>query len=130
MFTFNAPPRRRVEPESPRSVQNPSFDLTLNQGFPPIPARLDPTALPDGVMVLGKLRRLAGDFRRDRRANVAMIFAFLLIPVLFAAGMGVDYATAARRRAKLDSAADSAVLAAVTPSSMAMSSSNAQALAQ
>ena len=53
-----------------------------------------------GAMVLRNLQRLTNDFGRDRRANVAMIFAFLLIPVLFAAGMGVDYATAARRRAK------------------------------
>ena len=83
-----------------------------------------------GAMVLRNLRRLTSDFRRDRRANVVMIFAFLLIPVLFAAGMGVDYATAARRRAKLDAAADSAALAAVTPSSMALSSTNAQTLAQ
>ncbi|MGA3302783.1 MAG: pilus assembly protein TadG-related protein [Methylovirgula sp.] len=81
-------------------------------------------------MLFRKLRRLTSDFRRDRRANVVMIFAFLLIPVLFAAGMGVDYATAARRRAKLDAAADSAALAAVTPSSMALSSTNAQTLAQ
>lgn len=73
---------------------------------------------------------LVRDFSRNRRANVAMIFAFLLIPVLFASGMGIDYALAARKRSKLDAAADSAALAAVTPSSMALSTTNAQTLAQ
>jgi Flp pilus assembly protein TadG len=81
-------------------------------------------------MIFRTLHRLAGDFGRDRRANVVMIFAFLLIPVLFAAGMGVDYATAARKRSKLNAAADSATLAAVTPSAMALSTANAQTLAQ
>lgn len=75
-------------------------------------------------------RRLISDFGRNRRANVAMIFAFICIPVIFAAGIGIDYAMAARKRSKLDAAADSAVLAAVTPSSMALSAANAQTLAQ
>ncbi len=81
-------------------------------------------------MIFGKLHRLVGDFGRDRRANVVLIFAFLLIPVLFAAGMGVDYAMAARKRSKLNAIADAAALAAVTPSAMALSPSNAQTVAQ
>lgn len=76
------------------------------------------------------LHRLIADFRRDRRASVMLIFSLLLIPILFAAGMGVDYATAARKRSKLNAAADSAALAAVTPSAMALSDTNAQAAAQ
>lgn len=80
--------------------------------------------------MLQKSRHFLVEFGRDRRANVAMIFAFLAIPVLFAAGMGVDYAMAARKRSKLDAAADSAVLAAVTPSALALSPSTAQTLAQ
>ncbi len=79
---------------------------------------------------LKNLRGLAGRFGRNRRANVAMIFAFICIPVIFAAGIGIDYAMAARKRSKLDAAADSAALAAVTPSSMALSAANAQTLAQ
>ncbi|MFZ1961786.1 MAG: pilus assembly protein TadG-related protein [Methylovirgula sp.] len=55
-------------------------------------------------------------FTADRRANVAIIFALTLIPITFAAGMGVDYTMAARRQTKLDAAADAAALAAVTPS--------------
>jgi Flp pilus assembly protein TadG len=54
-------------------------------------------------------------FSRDRRANVAMTFALISIPIIFAAGMGVDYTMAARRQTKLDAAADAAALAAVTP---------------
>jgi Flp pilus assembly protein TadG len=74
----------------------------------------------------GALRGLFGEFSRNRRANVAMIFALMAVPVLFATGMGVDYAMASRRRSKLDAAADSAALAAVTPSIMAISSQSAQ----
>lgn len=77
-----------------------------------------------------KLHLSSSFFVRDRRANVVMMFAFLLIPVLFATGMGVDYASAARKRSKLNAAADAAALAAVTPSAMAKSSSTAQAGAQ
>jgi Flp pilus assembly protein TadG len=54
-------------------------------------------------------------FGADRRANVAMTFALVSIPIIFAAGMGVDYTTAARRQTKLDAAADAGALAAVTP---------------
>jgi Flp pilus assembly protein TadG len=81
-------------------------------------------------MLFRHLHRLMRDFRRDRRASVMLIFSLLLIPVLFAAGMGVDYATAARKRSKLNAAADSAALTAVTPASMALSDANAQAAAQ
>lgn len=66
-----------------------------------------------------RLLSVARDFGRNQRANVALMFAFILIPVLFAAGMGTDYTMAARRRAKLDAAADSAALAALTPAMMA-----------
>jgi Flp pilus assembly protein TadG len=69
---------------------------------------------------LKPLRSIVRDFGSNQRANVAMIFAFILIPVLFAAGIGVDYTMAARRRAKLDAAADSAALAALTPAMMAL----------
>ncbi|HEY5226269.1 MAG TPA: pilus assembly protein TadG-related protein, partial [Methylovirgula sp.] len=81
-------------------------------------------------MLISYLLRLTRDFRRDRRANVVLIFGLLLIPVLFAAGMGVDYATAARERSKLNAAADAATLSAVTPSAMALSTANAQIAAQ
>jgi Flp pilus assembly protein TadG len=61
------------------------------------------------------------EFIRDRRANVAMMFGFMAIPLVFAVGMAVDYGTAARLKSKLNAAADAAVLAAVTPAMMTQS---------
>ena len=69
-------------------------------------------------------------FSADRRANVAMIFAIVLIPIIFAAGMGVDYTMAARRQTKLDAAADAAALAAVTPAEFSATRQHAQTAAQ
>ena len=71
------------------------------------------------------LRRLA----RDRRGNVAMIFGLVSIPLLFAIGMGVDYANNARRWSQMNAAADAAALAAVTPQMMMQSNAVAQAAA-
>jgi Flp pilus assembly protein TadG len=60
-------------------------------------------------------------FARDRRANVALLFGFLCLPIILGIGMSVDYGTAARLKSKLNAAADSAVLAAVTPAMMTQS---------
>jgi Flp pilus assembly protein TadG len=57
-------------------------------------------------------------FLRSSRGNVAMIFAISLIPLIYLTGMGVDYGSAAMREAQLNAIADSASLAAVTPSIM------------
>lgn len=62
----------------------------------------------------------------SRRGNVAMITAFALIPLVFAAGMAVDYTMAARRQDQINGFADAAALAAVTPTAMIQSSSTAQ----
>lgn len=53
-----------------------------------------------------------------KRGNVLMIFAFAVIPMVFATGMGIDYARAARLRTKLDAIADAAALAAVSQPQM------------
>lgn len=73
-------------------------------------------------------RRLRA-FARDRRANVAMVFALLAIPLTLATGMGIDYTNAARIRSKLNAAADAAALSAVNSSAMLLTNSQAQALA-
>lgn len=52
-------------------------------------------------------------FASCERASVATIFAFSLLMLLAACGIAIDYSSAHDRRAKFDSAADSAVLAAV-----------------
>lgn len=54
------------------------------------------------------------DLRRDRRGNMLMIFAFSIIPITFATGMGIDYAGAMRLQTRLNAVADAASLAAVT----------------
>ncbi|MGO9006152.1 MAG: vWA domain-containing protein [Beijerinckiaceae bacterium] len=46
-----------------------------------------------------------------------MIFGLLLVPMVFAVGMGIDYTSAARKRSQLNAAADAAVLAAVRTAS-------------
>jgi Flp pilus assembly protein TadG len=50
-------------------------------------------------------------FGRDYRANVAIIFALALIPVIGFIGAAVDYSMANRQRAKIQSALDDALLA-------------------
>ncbi|MGH6818107.1 MAG: pilus assembly protein TadG-related protein [Methylovirgula sp.] len=77
-----------------------------------------------------KITSLLPRFTTDSRANVAIIFALTLIPITFAAGMGIDYTTAARRQTKLDAAADAAALAAVTPAMLSETASQAQTAAQ
>jgi Flp pilus assembly protein TadG len=85
---------------------------------------IDPMALKATPM------RVLCDLIRDRRANVAIIFALALVPLAFLVGVGVDYTVAADRQAQLNAFADAAVLAAVTPTMMAQSDSTAQAAAQ
>ena len=54
------------------------------------------------VMLRISMRR----FSRDRLGNVAMIFALSIIPIIFFAGMGLDFAAATQKRVKLNAAAD------------------------
>ena len=68
-------------------------------------------------------------FARDRKANVAVIFAILLFPTVYLLGMTLDYTQAQRRQSQLDAAADAAAISAVTPSMMAQSTSVAQTTA-
>ena len=63
------------------------------------------------------LHRLLSRFRRDQSANIAMIFALSLIPLISAIGCAVDYSLAARMKAKLQSAADGAAVAALSQKS-------------
>ena len=51
-------------------------------------------------------------FLIDRRGNVATMFAIFLIPMLIAAGVGIDYARASLVRNKLHESADAGLLAA------------------
>jgi Flp pilus assembly protein TadG len=68
------------------------------------------------------LRRLI----RDRRGNVAVIFALSMIPCVFLVGMGLDFTAASQKRMQLNAAADAAALAGVTPSMMSQSNTAAK----
>jgi Flp pilus assembly protein TadG len=72
----------------------------------------------------------ARQFFRDPRGNVAIIFALSLLPIVFMAGMGLDFSSAIEKRARLNAAADAAALAAVTPKMASQSIAIAQAAAQ
>jgi Flp pilus assembly protein TadG len=68
-------------------------------------------------------------FRRDRRGNVAMMYALALPVLMFAIGLAIDFTHAAQVRTQLNAAADAAVLAALTPSMMQQSNTTAQTAA-
>ena len=76
------------------------------------------------------LGELTGRLCRNRDGNVAMIFALSIIPIIFFAGMGLDFAAATQKRVKLNAAADAAALAAVAPGMMNQSDASAIAAAQ
>ncbi|MGD5691115.1 pilus assembly protein TadG-related protein, partial [Xanthomonas citri pv. citri] len=61
------------------------------------------------------LRRVVLRFQRDRKANVAIIFALMMVPTIFLLGMALDYTLALRKREQLNAAADAAAIAAVRP---------------
>lgn len=59
-----------------------------------------------------------------------MILAFMLIPMLFAVGFGLDYGRAMRAQSKLSAIADSAALLTVSPAMMAQTDAAAAAAAR
>ena len=73
--------------------------------------------------------KMIPDFIRSRAGSVATIFAVAAVPITFLTGMGVDYTMAIDRQVQLNAAADAAVLAAITPSMMAQSTTAASTAA-
>ena len=67
------------------------------------------------------LRRAVLRFARDRKANVAIIFALMLVPIIFLLGMALDYTLAMRKQEQLNAAADAAAIAAVRPAMLTQS---------
>ena len=61
----------------------------------------------------GRFRRPLRAFGPSQRGNVAIIFAFSMIPLVGLVGLGTDYGVALTDKSKLDNAADAAALAAV-----------------
>jgi Flp pilus assembly protein TadG len=68
--------------------------------------------------MIPNLLAFARNLFAQKRGNVLMIFAFAVVPMVFATGMGIDYARAARLRTKLNAIADAAALAAVAQPAM------------
>jgi Flp pilus assembly protein TadG len=56
-------------------------------------------------------------FRRNKAANVAVIFGIAIIPVMTALGCAVDYSLATRLKVKLQAAADAASVASIAKNS-------------
>jgi len=75
------------------------------------------------------LFRNAGRFLRHSRGNVAITFSLCIVPIVFLIGMALDYASAIARQQRLNAAADSAALAAVSPSLMNQSAAQAKTVA-
>jgi Flp pilus assembly protein TadG len=63
------------------------------------------------------VKSLVSRFGRDRGANIATTFAIVLVPLVCLIGIGIDYTHAAMVRGELQSAADSAGLAAISQDS-------------
>jgi Flp pilus assembly protein TadG len=64
-----------------------------------------------------RLQQNLSRFLRDKRGNVAVIFTIAAIPLISAIGCAVDYSLATRMKAKLQSAADAASIAALSQKS-------------
>ncbi|WP_242098304.1 pilus assembly protein TadG-related protein [Sphingomonas sp. CROZ-RG-20F-R02-07] len=77
------------------------------------------------MTIMRPLLHLAKRLRHDRRGNVFMIFAFALIPLTFATGMGIDYARAMKSQTKLNAVADAAALVAVSKTVMSLDDNSA-----
>ncbi len=64
---------------------------------------------------------------RDRRGNVAIIFAFAAIPILGFVGAAIDYSIAVRTQTKIEAALDTALLLATSKGELTKTATAAQA---
>ena len=85
-----------------------------------------PTAIRMKVMLRACLYR----FARDRKANVAVIAALTMVPIIFLLGMTLDFTQALRKKEQLDAAADAAAIAAVRPAMLMQTDTVAAATAK
>jgi Flp pilus assembly protein TadG len=69
-------------------------------------------------------------FFQNESANLTIIFALSLLPIVFLVGMGLDFTVATQKKARLDAAADAAALSAVTPQMANQTIAATQALSQ
>lgn len=80
-------------------------------------------------MILSVYRSVLGVLRH-RRGAVMMMFAMALPVLVFAIGMGIDYARAMKAQTKMNAVADSAALSAVSKVAMGMNDAAAVAYAR
>jgi Flp pilus assembly protein TadG len=66
-----------------------------------------------------KSTQLLSRFRRDRRGNIAVVFALSLVPVISCIGCAIDYSRATQLRSKLQAAIDAASVGSVSKKSPA-----------
>ena len=76
-------------------------------------------------MPASRITALISRFRRDIRANIAVTFAIATVPIITAVGCATDYSMAARMKSKLQSAADTASLAAISVNSAGWTAASA-----
>ncbi len=67
--------------------------------------------------ISSRIAALISRFRRDNKANVVVIFAFSLVPILTGIGCATDYSLAVRMKAKMQSSADGASVASISANS-------------
>ncbi len=75
------------------------------------------------------LRQLFERLLPESRGNVAVTVAVLMVPLVLALGMSTDYTLARTRQDRLNGIADTAALAAVTPTMMNQTTATARAAA-
>ncbi|MCK1384027.1 pilus assembly protein TadG-related protein [Bradyrhizobium sp. 21] len=68
-------------------------------------------------------------FGRDNRANIAVIFALALVPILGFVGVAIDYTIANKQRTKLQQALDLALLAGAAAGKQSLDSGASQSTA-
>lgn len=64
-----------------------------------------------------RLGRLMSRLKRDTNANIAVVFAIALVPIITTIGCAIDYSMATRIKAKLQAASDSASVASISVNS-------------
>lgn len=69
-------------------------------------------------------------FVKDRKGNVAVMFALAMVPTVFLLGMALDYTHTQHMKVNLDAATDAAAVAAVSSAMMQKSPTVAQATAK
>ena len=77
-------------------------------------------------MLYGFVRRISR-LARDRRGNVAVLFAFAAIPILAFIGAAIDYSIAVRTQTKIEAALDTSLLLATSKGELTKTAAAAQA---